>query len=847
MAPTGDKEKGNRELSNKAIGENLGSQYTEAADDDERSARAREAAMLYSVAEGHLDDEAADEALATIKDSSAIFREIGDAHGLADSLRLQTKCHKARADREREQGKGRVEEKLLIDAEEQMRGELGFFRNSSDKRGEASMLMAVGELVAARGLGSSPKLAEALDYFLDAQDIAREIGDTKLEALTSYGRATLLHKRHRFKQAAQAAREAQKLFHSAGDTKYEGMSWFALGSAQINNGQVEDGFVSKRKALSIYKRIGLRKMEGTALCTFAECYLMEREDYALAIKAAQEANAIFKELNDQNWELQAHRLMVEGTSRMRDHNKALSLGKEALDLARSYDNIKELFKCTRSVAMVYMEAGRFDAAMDTADELFQLARDIEDPRWKGRAHIAVGEICDVQMRWDAGEDAARAAVAVFEDCYRFEEEYFQAVQFLGRVMIKKDEYEGSLFCMEIAKQVAVKSEDAYLEGAAYLGLSGSHYGLNDLEQAKKAANLAREVFAEEGYQRGEARVIKLALSDYFQEEGDPDSAIKLVSEGASLVEDIGDNKMLCQMKHRIAELQFDHGRPEQSTKAAMEALKIARMEEDKRSTCCVLFTVLLSNYTVMMDVPAADRGGKAFRQNVEKMARYAKEALGLAVKVRDPELESAANLWIARMHILQSKNKEALQAAEYCVELASHCNEMQYCMDAKLVMATAQDALGETKQAITLLKNTLQESYETGYETGVAQACALLEQILGAENAQLFLSPLVKPEDAQVRKPESKEVFRAPDPNRVRHFITETVKLMVGSTDQIDADMPVMETGVDSLASVELRTQLQQEFRVTLPSSVMFQYPTVNKLAKLLVDECTAKRIEWRS
>merc|ERR1712151_993540 len=86
------------------------------------------------------------------------------------------------------------------------------------------------------------------------------------------------------------------------------------------------------------------------------------------------------------------------------------------------------------------------------------------------------------------------------------------------------------------------------------------------------------------------------------------------------------------------------------------------------------------------------------------------------------------------------------------------------------------------------------------------------------------------------------DVFKPPEPMMVRQYIMGLVQNMTGSSDEIDGDTPLMESGIDS---VELRTQLQQEFRLNLPSTVMFNYPTISTMTQLLVEECTTKKISW--
>ena len=53
----------------------------------------------------------------------------------------------------------------------------------------------------------------------------------------------------------------------------------------------------------------------------------------------------------------------------------------------------------------------------------------------------------------------------------------------------------------------------------------------------------------------------------------------------------------------------------------------------------------------------------------------------------------------------------------------------------------------------------------------------------------------------------------------------------------VDADIDLIEAGVDSLGAVELRTQLQTAAGVQLPSTLMFDYPTARQIAALLPTE----------
>lgn len=825
--------------------EGLAAQYAEAAD-KEGSDTKREAAMLFSVAESHLADEAADEVLITIKDAITIFRDAGDLRGLADCLRLQAKGWILKAEQEHDAGKGRSEEKLLLDAEKAARDELRSFKAREEKYGEASMLFSLAIIL--KAIGRHRNLLEAHECLQDAQDIAKELKDAKLEASAVMERALVLHRRHRFKQSSSAAREAQKMFAKLGDIENEAFAWTTLGTSEINNGRVEDGFVSKRKALSIYRKLGNRNKEATTLLSIAEWYISEREEYALGVKAATEARAIWKELGADKKVLEAYTIIIDGYSRMRDNKKAIASAREALEMARSKGQTEDIFNTTGALMTVLSRGGEYDEATQLAEELNRAAADL-DMRYTGRAKSILSHVYEDQEEYERAQELAEEAVEYFKGIPRYETEWYDKVRMMGVIAVKLDSYRDGQMCMERCRTIAQKIDDVNLEAAALLGISANHYGQDTMEKAHTSAQMARERYQEEGYVRGECRVLRLALADYYLEEDPPNfpQATKCVNEAVQLCLEAGDNKMLCQMKHHMAHILMQEGKQKEGLSVAMEGLKVARAEEDKRSIACLLTTILVAHYQMLGDTPEDERQGKTFRSNLEKMGRYAKEALGLAVKVRDDELEATANLWVGRMHHLSGRFREALQCAEASADMARSIDEAMIEIDARILMGILYEGLEEPQQAVESLQVALQTATEHGCETAMEQASSLLEQLLDNPKNSTFTSPMLKDDTQVVRKDRSGRAhFRPPDYGRVKQFIVCLVQQMTGSSDPIDADVPLLETGVDSLASVELRTQLQSEFQLNLISGVLHEYPTIGALSKLLVEECTKKKIEWR-
>ncbi|CAJ1427414.1 unnamed protein product [Effrenium voratum] len=73
------------------------------------------------------------------------------------------------------------------------------------------------------------------------------------------------------------------------------------------------------------------------------------------------------------------------------------------------------------------------------------------------------------------------------------------------------------------------------------------------------------------------------------------------------------------------------------------------------------------------------------------------------------------------------------------------------------------------------------------------------------------------------------------DPAIITSKIQEVTKGMVGSSGDIDADMPLMDIGINSMNAVLFRNKLGSTFEgVELPSTLVFDFPTIRAMTDLL-------------
>ncbi|GLI63381.1 hypothetical protein VaNZ11_006293, partial [Volvox africanus] len=66
----------------------------------------------------------------------------------------------------------------------------------------------------------------------------------------------------------------------------------------------------------------------------------------------------------------------------------------------------------------------------------------------------------------------------------------------------------------------------------------------------------------------------------------------------------------------------------------------------------------------------------------------------------------------------------------------------------------------------------------------------------------------------------------------VRNEVAAAVRGVVGSS--VSPDAPLMSSGLDSLGAVELRNALEGRLQVSLPSTLVFDYPTIDAISALV-------------
>lgn len=836
--------------------DNLRDRYTFAADDGNQSEKLREAGLLFSVAEAHLEEAEHEESLTAAEGALAIFREIEECRGIADSLRLVVHCMRAMSEEERSQGRGMGADDILLKGEAMAEEELSTFRDAGDERGQAAMLLSLAEVgCASRG---TTKRDEALAFAEDARALFNEVGDTKMEALSCTLLCEVLFRKRNVRAARAAGEEAAELYKGIGDLKGQGRALHLIAYHDLRGGPMETALRACRKSVRIFHDLGDKRHEALSLMTISDWYLM-REDGRGALKSAEAALILLQDVRkSQTLEATVVGHLVEANLQVSNPKQALLVAQEAADKFEASGHKREVIRVLQNLMRAQYTAKDYESAGITGEHALAMCKDIGDRRLEGVVHEEIAHVHLYAGNLEKAKEIAHEAVNIIEELPNLgPEEICCRLQVLTKILVWKDDYREALEEINKAKALAQELDERNLEAFALSAACRIHALLDNFDKALKAGELATEIYHEEGDRRGEARAWE-GLAEVYLVADDYSSAMRCAHKAQSLADDLEDKRLAAKMRQTQATIHLNFHELEEAQRAAGEAVKISRADDDMRGTIRSLFLLLEANIASLVDMSTKENMVRQARQLCEKSLRLAKESVNLSIRLDDKFLEAGATYWLGNIYLTQEKLEEAIQAIETSLTLGREVEDKTLEIRAlalKVQYMVRKKDMPEAKKLfkeVEALSHGLKDSFGKELVDNLRDMLAKHGKGTTTKTREVEEYDDDAEESGQEESSVSRgspsmalKAYKGPDPLMVKNHIIAMVKQMTGGGEQVDADTPLMESGVDSLASVELRTQLQKEFRVNLPSTVMFNYPTIALMSQLLVDEVTNKGISW--
>jgi len=216
--------------------------------------------------------------------------------------------------------------------------------------------------------------------------------------------------------------------------------------------------------------------------------------------------------------------------------------------------------------------------------------------------------------------------------------------------------------------------------------------------------------------------------------------------------------------------------------------------------------------------------------------------------VTDQRTRAQAFYWFGRVSLVfKGKEQDALRAASQAKMMFGMLQDSAQQAEALLVMAqayhkmdpTAQWASNAAHDALSIFADARNaegkdRTFQLFQEMGIAIRVAG-----GGGGGMVAAAPLKDGGGGGGAAATAESVVEKPkglDPEEVMSAVTEMAKAAIGLDEELFQDSPLMDSGMDSLTAVSFRNGLQQHLGVKLPSSLMFDYPTMKEVGNRIVE-----------
>lgn len=796
------------------------------------------AATLLRAAELLVKDDPQDfdTAISKANDALDIFRKERDGEAVTDALRLIVTATRLKADKLKhavtEESRAEVKG-LWKSALDKARKEALEFRKAGDKRGEAAMLLSSAEVN--YSIGGDKKRDEALDAATAARKLLKEVGDSQLESRACFTLTNIHIKNEMFSDALEAGEAGLELFRKVGNRLGEAKCLHTLAVIYISKNEFLHGMTLAKNALDLFSDLGLRKWEGY------ECYMMsffclKSGRFSQSLPFAREALAIFHEVDmATSWQCQALQNIAEAQLGCLKLSEAKKAAAEALELAQGASDKRTELGALQMLTQVYLAMRDAEEAWRTAEEAMAIARGMGDKRAEShilnelaRVHLARGD-------FDQAKQTVRDAVDMSQGA---EEKHESGIILatLAEAMIKGSDWDG-------LKEVAVEQQtifretgDKGREATALLQIAScTLFGSEgDAKLAMELAEEAKAMFQDKEDKEGEARAL-MQIADLYQAQGERQLALESAEGARGILREINEKPDEARALATITKIHLDMDENGKAVRTANDALAVAKRTMDKRLEIEMSFLLT----SAQIDLGILD-GPAGMEKKYDKAMKPSKEALKLAKAVNNKELTAQALFMMGRVHMACMHIGDAIQIVTEALTIVRQLGDEPILEVSGVLQLSECYFMGQKKDRAMELANEalgLAEEYKDG--EGVTEAKKLIDLIEGPKMVPAGTAGAAAGADDAAAAAAGGGADGA-GPRLTHEMVIATIQDMIkqstGEETDMELDAAFMDAGMDSLTAVSFRTGLQDQLGVKLPSSLIFDYPTVREVANRVVE-----------
>lgn len=352
---------------------------------------------------------------------------------------------------------------------------------------------------------------------------------------------------------------------------------------------------------------------------------------------------------------------------------------------------------------------------------------------------------------------------------------------------------------------------------------------------------ARELFAEVDDATGEHAALSL-ISDLNVRGEQYSVALELANSCVDIWVRQGNAKMQAEAMQAVANIYVLQEDFEEAESMIKDAQELAREAGNKRIQASL--SILLTK--VYLEEGSGDKDQEV---SLRRAAMTASEkAIAVAGQSGEKDLWAIAMVWRSQVLSWAGRAEEAIAAAMKSEKAFEQLGDLRNQVRAMIKTAELYKAMSKKQDAKDMANKALNFANINPECEGLEkEAQAVLDSMVERRPQQMMRTGgggrMVRKMVKKWRKKDGGgAVAKAAglDPTATMGKIKNLVMNVLTEDDDLGADVPFMEAGVDSLGSVQLVTDVGKAFQMPLAPSIVFDYPTIRVLSDHLVEESKA-------
>lgn len=744
----------------------------------------------------------------------------GSVERLAEAIRRKATLQRRQALQELD---GPTQLALLTAAEQQIEREAKKFHEAKFSKGVALMRLSLAQIDLQRG--GLCRCSSAADLAQDA--MAELTGHAALEAQLLCASAKLACGDP---EAQADAQEVLDKSRSLGDRRWEAMALHVFALSKVLQGTLsayEEGLRYLADAKNLCKELQLWASHVSVELSMARVYL-ESQQPQQAIQVVEEALVLIQDIGDFDAEYLAYGLLCQAILDV-DTNVSQAEGRarEAVERMKAKGPRPHVLALNLLAGVLSETSPRNARAV--AQEALRLSQRLGDKDLEAQIWLRLSSIEAATLdRDDETLQALEKAMALWKQLPERSEAIACARYLSISVLLRMFDPKDSLKEASQVRAFFSEEKDAQREALSLVAVASVSFARNDVEDAKESLELARELFREVSDHRGEMLALT-TLAEMSRSMGEISEASEIMQRCRGMAKETGWREEEVRILVDLANVLRSEENVKSSARLAREGLRMAKQMGDPEHQVQLLMQCVQCNLVL-----ASEKG--LSRNLLEETLRLAGDAVQMtqfAAAGWRRRLKGLALYWQAHSVALRDTS-DALKHVEALVEFCRSTENVGLEAHARLLEAQIHLSSDKAK-ALEILRPAAETLKKLGDVGGIQMA----EQVL--QRAK----PPAQPARPALEAPaaESGEVVAVPsvaassklDQHSVRKLILELATEAVASEAPLQDDSVLMDLGMDSLTSVAFRNDLQSKFGMELPASLIFEYPSVGELTRLVM------------